>query len=120
MHGICKRFAGAQALQHADLEVLPGEVHVLLGENGAGKSTLMKILCGQYEADAGTVELAGRAIRPGSPREAERSGLVMIHQEFNLVPGLSVAENLLGHEPTRAGLIGAGVRESLRLLGLRR
>jgi ribose transport system ATP-binding protein len=101
MRGICKRFPGVQALQDAGLEVSPGEVHVLLGENGAGKSTLMKILCGQYAADSGSVEFAGQTIEPTSPLAAERQGLVMIHQEFNLVPGLTVAENVfLGHEPT--------------------
>ncbi len=106
MTGICKRFPGVQALQDASLEVVPGEVHVLLGENGAGKSTLMKILCGQYSADAGEVTFAGRPIAPGSPTDAERFGLVMIHQELNLVPGLTAAENIfLGHEPTRGGLI---------------
>jgi len=106
MREICKHFPGVQALQDAELEVLPGEVHVLLGENGAGKSTLMKILCGQYAADSGVVILAGQTIRPASPLEAELRGLVMIHQELNLVPGLTVAENVfLGHEPTRGGLI---------------
>ncbi len=106
MRGICKRFPGVQALQDASLEVFPGEVHVLLGENGAGKSTLMKVLCGQYQADAGTIGFLGHAIAPQDPMEAEAHGLVMIHQELNLVPGLTVAENIfLGHEPTRGGLI---------------
>ena len=123
MSGICKRFPGVQALEDADLEVLPGEVHVLLGENGAGKSTLMKILCGQYSMDAGTVTLAGTTIRPASPIEAERHGLAMIHQELNLVPGLNVSENIyLGHEPSRGGLIGTetmrrGSRDLLSRLG---
>jgi ribose transport system ATP-binding protein len=118
MRGISKRFPGVQALQEASLEVLPGEVHVLLGENGAGKSTLMKILCGQYEADAGTVTLEGRTIRPANPLDAARSGLVMIHQELNLVPGLRVAENIfLGQEPTRGGLIhGESMRRRAREL----
>ncbi len=106
MKGISKRFPGVQALDDACLEVLPGEVHVLLGENGAGKSTLVKVLCGQYQADAGAITFAGQVIRPTTPLEAERLGLVMIHQEFSLVPGLTVAENIfLGHEPTRTGLI---------------
>jgi ABC-type sugar transport system ATPase subunit len=120
MQGICKRFPGVHALRAAELEVVPGEVHVLLGENGAGKSTLVKILCGQYGADSGSITFAGEAIRPASPLEAERLGLVMIHQEFNLVPGLTVAENVfLGHEPTRAGLIRSeAMREGAqRLLG---
>ncbi len=106
MAGICKRFPGVQALQEASLAVLPGEVHVILGENGAGKSTLMKILCGQYLPDAGTVTFCGREIAPSGPQEAERLGLAMIHQELNLVPGLTVAENVfLGHESTTGGFI---------------
>jgi ribose transport system ATP-binding protein len=106
MAGICKRFPGVQALQNVDLDVAPGEVHVLLGENGAGKSTLMKVLCGQYAADDGSISFADRPIAPENPIEAERLGLVMIHQELNLIPGLTVAENIfLGHEPTRGGLI---------------
>ena len=110
MRGICKRFPGVQALQDASLEVSSGEVHVLLGENGAGKSTLMKVLCGQYEADAGTISFLGHAIAPQNPTEAEGQGLVIIHQELNLVPGLTVAENIfLGHEPTRGGLIRSDV-----------
>jgi ribose transport system ATP-binding protein len=106
MRGICKRFPGVQALQDVDLEVDAGEVHVLLGENGAGKSTLMKVLCGQYVADSGSITFAGQPVSPASPLEAEDHGLVMIHQELNLIPGLTVAENIfLGHEPTHGGLI---------------
>jgi ribose transport system ATP-binding protein len=109
MSGIDKRFPGVQALGKADLQVVPGEVHVLLGENGAGKSTLMKILCGQYAADAGEIVFGGAPIQPSGPLEAEHLGLVMIHQELNLVPGLTVAENIfLGHEPTAGGLIADG------------
>jgi len=106
MSGICKGFPGVQALQDATLDVAPGEVHVLLGENGAGKSTLMKVLCGQYAADDGKITFANRTIAPESPIEAERLGLVMIHQELNLIPGLTVAENIfLGHEPAKGGFI---------------
>ena len=106
MRGIHKRFPGVQALQNVDLDVDAGEVHVLLGENGAGKSTLMKVLCGQYVPDAGSITFAGQLISPESPLEAENQGLIMIHQELNLIPGLTVAENIfLGHEPTRGGLI---------------
>ncbi len=106
MKGICKAFPGVQALQDAEIDVFPAEVHVLLGENGAGKSTLMKVLCGQYLADSGSVVFDNEIIRPASPLEAERYGLVMIHQELNLVPGLTVAENIyLGHEPIKGGLI---------------
>jgi ribose transport system ATP-binding protein len=122
MSGIDKHFPGVQALKASGLEVLPGEVHVLLGENGAGKSTLMKILCGQYAADAGEVVFCGSPIKPTGPLDAERLGLVMIHQELNLVPGLTVAENIfLGHEPTAGGLIAdgrmsAGTRDLLHRL----
>jgi len=122
MTGICKGFPGVDALNDAELEVVPGEVHVLLGENGAGKSTLMKVLCGQYALDRGTILLEGAGVRPASPLEAERLGLVMIHQELNLVPGLTVAENIyLGHEATSAGLIQgrlmrAGARRLLERL----
>ncbi len=122
MSAIDKHFPGVQALSDADLEVRPGEVHVLLGENGAGKSTLMKILCGQYAPDAGEVVFEGSVIQPTGPLDAERLGLVMIHQELNLVPGLTAAENIyLGHEPTTAGLIGDramsdGARDLLRRL----
>ncbi len=121
MRGISKRFPGVQALRDADLEVETGEVHVLLGENGAGKSTLMKVLCGQYLPDAGTIEFDGQAIDPESPLEAGDRGLVMIHQELNLIPGLTVAENIfLGHEPTRGGLIRAEVMREVSSALLRR
>lgn len=104
MRAICKRFPGVQALQDAELEVEAGEVHVLLGENGAGKSTLMKVLCGQHRKDSGTMTLAGETLEPTTPLEAEQHGLIMIHQELNLVPGLTVAENIfLGHETTSLG-----------------
>jgi len=122
MSGIDKHFPGVQALKESALDVLPGEVHVLLGENGAGKSTLMKILCGQYAADVGEVVFGGSPIKPTGPLDAERLGLVMIHQELNLVPGLTVAENIfLGHEPTAGGLIAdgrmsAGARDLLNRL----
>lgn len=121
MCGMSKRFPGVQALQDAELEILPGEVHVLLGENGAGKSTLMKVLCGQYIPDAGSITFAGQRIAPESPLEAERLGLVMMHQELNLIPGLTVADNIfLGHEPTRGGLIRDDVMREVSLELLRR
>ena len=105
MQDICKQFPGVQALEAADLEVMAGEVHVLLGENGAGKSTLMKVLCGQHRKDSGTITMSGQTLEPTSPLAAEQLGLIMIHQELNLVPGLTVAENIfLGHEPTSLGL----------------
>jgi len=121
MRGIHKRFPGVQALEDAGLEVDCGEVHVLLGENGAGKSTLMKVLCGEYLPDAGSITFAEKTIAPESPIEAERQGLVMIHQELNLIPGLTVAENIfLGHEPTRGGRIQNNVMREVSLELLRR
>ena len=100
MHGVAKRFPGVVALDGVDLEVRSGEVHVLLGENGAGKSTLVKILAGAVRRDAGTLEIEGRPCALATPREAQAAGVSVIYQEFNLVPGLTVAENIfLGREP---------------------
>jgi ribose transport system ATP-binding protein len=102
MRGIRKAFPGVVALDGVDLALYPGEVHMLLGENGAGKSTLMKILSGAYRKDAGTIRLAGREIDIESPRDALAHGIRLIYQELNLVPHLSVAENMfLGAAPTR-------------------
>jgi ribose transport system ATP-binding protein len=103
MRGICKRFPGAVALDQVDFELRRGEVHVLLGENGAGKSTLMKILSGACSRDAGEILIDGRGEALRSPRDAHALGISTIYQEFNLVPHLSAAENiLLGREPRRA------------------
>lgn len=120
MQGISKAFPGVQALQDAQLELRRGEVHVLLGENGAGKSTLMKVLCGQYPADSGTIDLDGQRVAPSSPHTAQQLGIIMIHQELNLVPSLSAAQNIfLGHEPTRLGVFDADTMRntSRELLG---
>jgi inositol transport system ATP-binding protein len=107
VRGICKQFPGVQALQGVDLEVRAGEVHALLGENGAGKSTLLKILSGALRATQGEARFAGVALDPKqTPRERQRLGLVTIYQEFNLLPFMSIAENLyLGQEPRRFGII---------------
>src|SRR5574338_706431 len=100
MIGVSKAFPGVVALDKVDLDVLPGEVHVLLGENGAGKSTLMKILSGAIRRDAGEIELDGRRVEIDSPRDAQALGVRIIYQELTLVPYLTVAENIfLGHEP---------------------
>jgi ribose transport system ATP-binding protein len=102
--GISKAFPGVQALEDVNLRVFPGEVLAVVGENGAGKSTLMKILAGVLQLDAGVVELAGQPVRPASVQEAERLGIVLIHQELNLADKLDVAGNLfLGREPTWGG-----------------
>ncbi len=100
MSGICKRYPGVVALEDVAFDVRRGEVHILLGENGAGKSTLMKILAGAVRRDAGTIELDGRALTEPGPRAAQAAGVSIIYQEFNLIPHLTVAENiLLGREP---------------------
>jgi ribose transport system ATP-binding protein len=102
MRGIRKTFPGVVALDAVDLTVEAGDVHMLLGENGAGKSTLMKILAGAYRKDAGDIRLNGKAVEISSPRDARDLGIRIIYQELNLVPHLSVAENIfLGELPTR-------------------
>jgi ribose transport system ATP-binding protein len=106
MRGIRKVFPGVVALDGVDFTLHAGDVHVLLGENGAGKSTLMKILSGAYVRDAGEILLDGAAVSITSPRDAQALGIATIYQELSLVPQLTVAENiLLGHEPSRAGVI---------------
>ena len=106
MRGIVKSFPGVQALRGVDLCLLHGEVLALLGENGAGKSTLMKVLGGAHRADAGTVTINGRQCRFQSPQDSRKAGVAVIYQEFNLVPSLTVVENIfLGQEVTRAGFV---------------
>ncbi|HET6440509.1 MAG TPA: sugar ABC transporter ATP-binding protein [Anaeromyxobacter sp.] len=102
MEGIEKSFPGVHALSQARFQLLPGEVHALVGENGAGKSTLMKILAGVYHKDAGRILYKGREVIVPSPRAAQLLGISMIHQELNLMPHLTVAHNIfIGREPRR-------------------
>ena len=107
MREIRKTFPGVVALDGVDFSLRRGEVHILLGENGAGKSTLMKILSGAYQKTAGRIALGGREVEIRNPAHAQSLGISTIYQEFNLVPHLSVGENIfLGREPLRAfGLI---------------
>ena len=116
IRGLTKGFPGVQALSGVDFTVRSGEIHALMGENGAGKSTLIKVLTGVYPRDAGETRIAGRAVRPASPREAEACGISTVYQEVNLIPHLSVAENIcLGRQPTRFGAIRWGlIRERAR------
>jgi ribose transport system ATP-binding protein len=93
--GVSKRFGGVQALDRAELSVLGGEVHAILGENGAGKSTLVKIIAGVVPLDTGEVRAGGRALGLGSPQGARDAGIAVVYQELSLVPQLSVAHNLL-------------------------
>jgi ribose transport system ATP-binding protein len=102
MEGIEKTFPGVHAISNGYFELRPGEVHALLGENGAGKSTLMKVLAGVYTKDAGRIFYKGREIEIHSPRAAQDLGISLIHQELNLMPHLTVADNIfIGREPRR-------------------
>jgi ribose transport system ATP-binding protein len=108
MEGISKAFLGVVALDGASLQVMPGEVHAVIGQNGAGKSTLMKILNGVYRRDAGSILLQGTPVDFHGPQEAQNAGVSTIYQEINLVPYRSVAENVfMGREPTRWRLLDA-------------
>ncbi|QTH45002.1 sugar ABC transporter ATP-binding protein [Cohnella sp. LGH] len=104
MEGIDKSFPGVQALQQAQFELLAGEVHALMGENGAGKSTLMKVLTGVYRKDAGTVRYQGKEVEFSHTKAAQDAGISIIHQELNLAPDLTVAQNIyIGREPRMNG-----------------
>jgi galactofuranose transport system ATP-binding protein len=104
--GLSKGFPGVKALDAVDFAVRSGEIHALMGENGAGKSTLIKVLTGVFPRDAGETRLEGQIIAPKSPREAEALGISTVYQEVNLIPHLSVAENIcLGRQPTWLGTI---------------
>jgi ribose transport system ATP-binding protein len=106
MRGITKRFPGVTALDGVDFELEKGEVHVILGENGAGKSTLIKMLSGAYHPDEGEILLDGQRVEISSAAVAQSKGISTIYQEFNLVPQLTVAENIfLGRQPRRFGIV---------------
>jgi len=106
LHGISKRFGATQALDGVSLDLLPGEVHALVGENGAGKSTLVKILAGVHQPDGGSVILDGEEILLHGPAHARSLGIAVVHQEPRLFPDLTVAENVfIGHAP--AGRFGS-------------
>ena len=106
MKGIDKSFPGVHALDHVDLEVRKGEVHALMGENGAGKSTLMKVLTGIYTKDSGTITYEGKEVEFANPRDAQDAGIVIVHQELNMMNHLTVAQNIfIGREFMKGGLI---------------
>ena len=100
--GISKQFGATRALDGVDFDVMPGEIHALVGENGAGKSTLVRILGGVHRPDTGVIAVEGQACRFNGPQDAIAAGITIIPQELRLVPALSVAENLtLGDPPLR-------------------
>ncbi|WP_428243932.1 ribose ABC transporter ATP-binding protein RbsA [Gynuella sp.] len=106
LQNIEKSFPSVKALDQASLNVYPGKVMALVGENGAGKSTLMKVLTGIYQRDSGVIEYQGQPCQFKGPKDSQDQGIGIIHQELNLIPELSIAENIfLGREPTRYGKI---------------
>ena len=106
MEGIDKSFPGVHALDHVNLEVRKGEVHALMGENGAGKSTLMKVLTGIYTKDSGTITYEGKEVEFHGPKEAQEAGIVIVHQELNMMNHLTVAQNIfIGREFMKGGII---------------
>ncbi|GAA4721954.1 sugar ABC transporter ATP-binding protein [Isoptericola chiayiensis] len=123
MQGIVKHFPGAKALDGVDLDVLPGEVHCLLGQNGAGKSTLIKVLAGAHQPTAGTILMDGQEIQISHPVAALEHGVATMYQELDVVDGLTVAENIyLGHELASAGFtqrrtVASRTRELMARLG---
>lgn len=115
MSGISKAFSGNVVLNNVEFELHEGEIHALMGENGAGKSTLMKILSGIYEKDAGVVKVDGKQVDFKSPKDSEEMGIAVIHQELNILPDLTVAENLfLGKEKHMVYSVFCGKRKCRR------
>ena len=106
MKGIDKSFPGVHALDHVDLEIRKGEVLALMGENGAGKSTLMKVLTGIYKKDEGTITYEGKEIEFENPRAAQAAGVIIVHQELNMLSHLTVAQNIfIGREIMKGNMI---------------
>ncbi|MBS5387447.1 MAG: sugar ABC transporter ATP-binding protein [Clostridiales bacterium] len=121
MKDIDKSFVGVHALKNAQLELRKGEVHALMGENGAGKSTLMKILTGIYSKDSGTIIYDGKEVEYKNPKEAQQAGVVIVHQELNMMNHLTVAQNIfIGREKMNGKLINDGkmAEEAKRLFDM--
>ena len=122
IRGLSKIFPGVKALSNVDFKLRTGEIHCLMGENGAGKSTLIKVLTGLYKRDGGDIFYQGRPLELSSPVEAPQHGISTVYQEINLIPALSVTENIyLGRQPTKFGRIDwkkmhAGARAALKRL----
>ncbi|NRD76900.1 sugar ABC transporter ATP-binding protein [Bacillus sp. BRMEA1] len=106
MKNISKSFSGNKVLENVGFQLLPGEIHALMGENGAGKSTLIKIMTGIYERDAGQVLVKGEEVHFNSPKEAEQAGIAVIHQELNIIPYLTVYQNMFLGKDLTVGKLG--------------
>lgn len=121
MRDISKAFGGVQALSGIDFTLLPGEIHALAGENGAGKSTFVKILAGAYAPDTGTITVGEKSYPRLTPELAREAGIAVVHQEFNLLPDLSVAENVflgsLPSGPWRTVFPKAAIAQTAEILG---
>src|SRR3712207_1637759 len=118
---VSKEFPGVLAVNGVDLEILPGEVHVVAGENGAGKSTLMKLLSQVERPSEGEIEISGEPVEFHGPRYAQSLGVAMVYQEFALATHLSIAENLfMGHEPGRFGFVNRRAESEMALSLLER
>ena len=114
MKGISKRYGGVLALKDADLEIMPGSIHAVLGENGAGKSTLIKIMSGVVAPDEGTITLDGKQVSFATPAAANGAGIVCVFQELSLIPDLPVADNIaISDPPRRFGLIDRKAQRKL-------
>lgn len=118
---VSKHYGAQVALHNASMDVRRGEVHCLLGANGAGKSTLLKVLAGAIRPTTGGIQMDGQSVIPKSPSDAARLGIAMIYQELDIVPQLTVAENMfLGHAPSQFGLLKKAERRRLAVLALDR
>ena len=122
MKGIVKRFGPVKALKGVDFDLRAGEVHALMGENGAGKSTLMKVLTGIHDANEGTIHYNGKQVAYSKPKEAMEDGIVIVHQELNMMNHLTVAQNIfIGREEFRHNLLiddGASIKKAKKLFDL--
>ncbi|SOB99450.1 ATP-binding cassette domain-containing protein [Rhodobacter maris] len=109
--GLVKRYGRVTALDHADFELMPGEILAVIGDNGAGKTSLIKALCGAVQPDAGEIFLDGRLVRFASPREAQAAGIATVYQTLALSPALSIVDNMfMGREIRKPGLAGTLLR----------
>lgn len=122
MKGIVKSFGPVKALKGVDLDLRAGEVHALMGENGAGKSTLMKVLTGIHDANEGTIHYNGKQVTYSKPKDAMEDGIVIVHQELNMMNHLTVAQNIfIGREEFRHNLLiddGASIKKAKKLFDL--